>query len=128
MHVCVLECVAPPMVVGAWSMAEALWQLFEFYMTGMQTDIHVYTCTCMYMYMYVCTCVYVHEELLFLSFLSVLCSVIVHVYADSGNNHLTIFVLAHAYMYMYMYVGAKIWCSPIFYAVCCTCVGCAISG
>ena len=28
---CVLVCVAPPMVVGAWSMAEALRQLFEYY-------------------------------------------------------------------------------------------------
>ena len=30
-HVCVLVCVAPPMVVGAWSMVEALRQLFEYY-------------------------------------------------------------------------------------------------
>ena len=30
-HVCVLVCVAPPMVVVAWSMAEALRQLFEYY-------------------------------------------------------------------------------------------------
>ena len=30
-HVCVRVCVAPPMVVGAWSMAEALRQLFEYY-------------------------------------------------------------------------------------------------
>ena len=30
-HVCVLVCVAPPMVVGAWSMAEVLQQLFEYY-------------------------------------------------------------------------------------------------
>ena len=28
-RVCVLVCVAPPMVVGAWSMAGALRQLFE---------------------------------------------------------------------------------------------------
>ena len=28
---CVCVCVAPPMVVGAWSMAEALRQLFEYY-------------------------------------------------------------------------------------------------
>ena len=28
---CVLVCVAPPMVVGAWSMAGALQQLFEYY-------------------------------------------------------------------------------------------------
>ena len=27
--VCVLVCVAPPMVVGAWLMAGVLWQLFE---------------------------------------------------------------------------------------------------
>ena len=30
-HVYVLVCVAPPMVVGAWSMAGALQQLFEYY-------------------------------------------------------------------------------------------------
>ena len=30
-HVCVHVCVAPPMVVGAWSMAGALRQLLEYY-------------------------------------------------------------------------------------------------
>ena len=30
-HVCVLVCVAPPMVVGVWLMAGALRQLFEYY-------------------------------------------------------------------------------------------------
>ena len=30
-HVYVHVCVASPMVVGAWSMAGALWQLFEYY-------------------------------------------------------------------------------------------------
>ena len=31
MRVCVLVCVAPPMVVGAWSMAGELRQIFEYY-------------------------------------------------------------------------------------------------
>ena len=30
-HVCVLVCVAPPMIVGAWSMVGAVRQLFEYY-------------------------------------------------------------------------------------------------
>ena len=30
-HVYVHVCVAPPMIVGAWSMAVALWQLYEYY-------------------------------------------------------------------------------------------------
>ena len=36
---CVRVCVAPPMVVGAWSMAEALRQLSEYYYI---TYIHVH--------------------------------------------------------------------------------------
>ena len=42
-HVCVLVCVAPPMVVGAWSMAGALRQLFEYY-SGIRCNIEDNAC------------------------------------------------------------------------------------
>ena len=35
----VYVCVAPPMIVGAWSMAIVLWQLYEYYYYSM---VHAY--------------------------------------------------------------------------------------
>ena len=49
-HVCVLVCVAPPMVVGAWSMVGALQQLFEYYYYTCALS-KMSACSGMYMYM-----------------------------------------------------------------------------
>ena len=50
---CVRVCVAPPMIVGAWSMAVVLWQLLEYAFLGgygklcsSGKDLPVCTCMC----------------------------------------------------------------------------------
>ena len=57
--VCVLVCVALPMVVGAWSMAGALQQLF---VISKLRRCHVILCMhyVLNVHMYVCPCVLVH--------------------------------------------------------------------
>ena len=41
---CVLVCVAPPMVVGAWSMAGVLRQLFEYYLFIQNLIVPITSC------------------------------------------------------------------------------------